>query len=190
MLENLPTDKIYKFLTFLGIVILVTIYNVKENKSEQVYSLFETIYQKNDSLLDIVQRVHFLMIATSENEKRLDSRDSMTFHKVTKSKDTSELRDFLRQNQKVIDGINSSMDSSAMANANLSSIIESKQREISTFQKKLELRKRQLDDWSYISLWLGILGSIFFIMGISTWFLRDRTENSLGRNKVNKIPHK
>jgi hypothetical protein len=183
ILENLPTDKLHKFLACLGIVLIVTVYKIGENKSEKVIALIETLYHKSDTLVDIIQREYLLINATSENKNRLYKRDSLKFSEVIKNKKAEELLAFYKHNQEVIDRIYASMDSSTLVNAKIEATIKSKEREISTLQEDLNFKKSGLNNWRSISLYLNILGLIFFIFGIWIWFLTDTTPEVSKKHK-------
>lgn len=180
MLEKLPTDKLYKFLTVLGLVIIVTTFTVNETKNERIDTLHDNYLIKANSLISFYYTHSNMVEARMKIDKNGDLLDSLKFSEM--ERDT-----FLKYNMQKLESVTHLMDSSIKEHAQFKAIAEDKERELKTLREKLSLTSKSFLIWKEMHLILNILGMIFFLFGIWFWFNNDHptiTKVSTKRKKA------
>ncbi len=177
MFDKLPTDKFYKFSCLLGLTCLVTLYLVQEDKREKVHQIHESIFQKQDSLLNFLTKENYIANANIVVKEHHRIEDSIKFETIRNSRNLIEIEKKLKSTKLTLTNFQASSDSTIKARAFRDAYIAGVQNEIKTLTQIEKYRQAQLDEWGLIANLLAIIGGIFFLYGLFAWFLADLQEN-------------
>lgn len=139
MFQNLPTDRIYKFLTFLGLAIIIAGFTFTERKRERVFNALEVYRQKSDSVINGYKTNSLMIQARIEADKIIDRTDSFKLSEM--KADT-----FLKYSQIKIDAITSANASHRIEDARFKADMEIKESDMKGFEKTLDRVSEDLDN--------------------------------------------
>ena len=166
MILNLPTDRLHKFLTVLGLTLIVSMFTINSNKKDKFLNAQEVTQQKSDSIINGYITQTLMTQAKIDVDKNNDKLDSFKFSYMS---DDS----LLKYNRLKMDDITYNSDLHILEQAKFKALMEMKERELKALQKRVSILREDLINWKGIFVLLNLLGTILFIIGISYWFSND-----------------